>query len=202
MYLMKLHNNTRVENAMDYFLLSIRAIDNFTEDEATQLISRFDYSRKLFGVKFDGKHNWETDINMFIQSCLTSIKLLERYCDRGSIHYQNEHLWNALKFSLRLMFVKIRSNPVDFYGRNELFDIFTALMVSMHFTAKRNGRTLPGIDYNRYMDYYKMRTATYPFGGAIDAVNANRGEEDIFINYVRYIELCGGFLQSINYKSK
>lgn len=197
LYIIRPFYLVRVDNVIRYFLLSIRTIHNFSEDDAEMLMAKFDYSRRLFCMEFDRKINWETDPNLFIQSCITTMNMLSYYADKESIYYQDDHLFDAIRFSLRMMYSKIRYNSANIHKFNNsyIYDVYTALLISMHTLCLKEGHKLNGIDYHSYINHYKkLYTSTTLY----NMHTSDTDDDDIlFMNYHKYIILCRNFLHTI-----
>lgn len=197
-----------MNKVLHFFLGSLRTVSDFTEDDVSVHLSHFNFNRNLYNLTFDETCSWQNDINLFLQACITSINILSYYIDEESIYYRNRCVFDTLTFTTRLLYTKMRYNNMEFYECDDVYNIFTVLLVAMReFCYDQSGvydQQILGIDFDTYLQYFRMRTSdvfSVPHGGGGGGGKKDhyhhQPHENIYPNYKRYAILCHDFVQTI-----
>lgn len=176
-----------------YFLTSLRLMRKFSEKNAELVVSRFNFSRNLFYLEQE-KIRWDTDCDLFVQTCLTCLNILDFYNDRESVFYHNPDTAKMLLFTDRMLRNRLRNDQKDFFNNDKLHHIYASLAASMYVyrdLLQKDKYVAAVQDYEDlmlYMDFYWKR-----FNGKVWP----KTECKIFKQYENYIDACEHFNRRI-----
>lgn len=173
----------------EYFLYSIRETQKFSEDNMNILIKNFNYTRKLFNIEIDSK-TWNTT-DFFLQTCIVAISLLSFYIDEASIYYNDEKIWNILRFVQRLMMQRTKNTDDKIFFNNHLYEVFTAFTYNMYIWS-------PEYDKQCLLNGLTNFLTKYQFKIYSDLLNEEDKMLETFENYIISYKLCKIFNEQIN----
>lgn len=189
------HNGVSLYDYMDFFLCSMRYINNFSETDVDWYIKRFEYTHKLFNIEFDNK-NWTTDTDLFIQTCLTSINILSFFNDSLSIYYRNEDIWRMLIFLNNTFYNKMKSLDLKMFANDNIYHIYLSFLFSLYITSSKmlldthqTDTTFLNDNLKEFIRFYKIR---FYSEFSLDF------ESNIFDNYRKSVQVCKKFINEIN----
>ena len=173
-----------------FFLNNLKLLRDFSEKDVEFFNKRFDFSRNLFYLEHE-KSRWDTDSDLFIQTCLTAMNILSHLCNKESIYYRNKRISKILVFTDRIMCNKLKNNNSDFFNNEKIYHIYTAFANSMYVYRDYFKKIRPVSeygDYIQYMDFYMER-----FKGEFEM----KTESEIFEKYKIYFDACKMFNECI-----
>lgn len=129
-----------------FFLSSFQVVYGFDEKSARQNIQRFRYNRLLYNISLshdDYEDNdttdatWQTDTDLFIQTCNIALGNLSHFVDPNSVFFMDMEIWRQLVFSQRIIDTKLRRNNNKLFAKcDEIYHVFTALKIAMYICSK------------------------------------------------------------------
>lgn len=182
---MRIKHKIPLKEFTEFFLVTMRTANQFTEGEVERNINAFRFNRTLFGSRSGdgGNDNWETNVSDFLEVCFISLNMLSHYVDEQSVYHKDEQIWKILGFTSRLLCVKMRHNNLDFYTCDEVYYVLATLVVAMHVIQGDN------FAKDEYLKFYSARFVS-PY--ALDDCDAA-----LPIDYRDDIAYCRNFIQSI-----
>ncbi|WBR61509.1 hypothetical protein [Drosophila suzukii associated hytrosavirus 1] len=180
----------------DYFLFTMRTMNEFTEKNVDWFTSHFQYTHKLYHLEFDDK-NWGNDMDLFIQSCLISLNILSYYVDKASIYYREKEIWKMLCFICRILGVQLHTNnKAQFYDCDQVYHIYTSFLLAMYLCGIQMGNDVFELKNDMYdfLKYYRIRFYSKYI--------IKMDKTEIFENYKKYIEACKKFNDNLVDKCK
>lgn len=194
-------NETTVSMAQhaELFLMSMRDIGKFTEDDVLVHIGKFKYARSLFDIGLDDQ-NWENDIDLFLQTCLVATNILSFYADENSIYYRDHGIWKMLLFTHRMFNEKMKNNNETFYTSEDVYNIFTSFTIAMYICGRRDGNGGGGGElFDNVFDYAKFYNTRYHSDYTMKMTSSSSTNKDIFEHYKSRSSLCRKFNRQINF---
>lgn len=188
-------NDVSSYDYMDFFLCSMRYINNFSETNVNWYMKRFEYTHKLFNIELENE-NWQTDTDLFIQTCLTAINILSYFIDSESIYYRNEDIWRMSIFLNNMLFNKMKSLDSKFFNNDNIYHIYMSFLISLYMIGSKtlldnhkSDVVILNDNIKEFLRFYKIRFYS-EFSLKLDS--------NVFDNYRKNIIVCKKFIKQLD----
>lgn len=191
------------------FLVSLRALEDFDEDTVVKLRDTYMYNHKYDRMEY-ARQNWNTDPEVFIESCITSMCLLSYYIDNSSRFFSSNQLWQSLIFTMQIFTRELKSTPDPMNSTppiteyDDVYHVFHAFVVSMHIChlafchVPCNAKHLTRM-VNEYLEFYSKRynSTAYDVATTKKLPSFTMNKKTSIGKLANYLLLCRNYSKSI-----